>query len=624
MATYPAASTSQSDVAAAIALATEDGDIVTIPAGSSTWTTGVSGAKAIKIQGAWSGQLLGHSESSLAIGTGSKTFALTQNKNFAPQAGAAIRAVLPTDGAVKFMVGTVTSYTPGAPDANGTPTGTLIVNVTSVGGSGTYPFWTLMDDTDAASQTIINNNSDTDYLFSFTEQTTGSIELSGIRITQEVGGSQLGNITISPVVGGRPVLIHDCWMSGRSSGDMIDSKSNKGVFYLNSFDNSFVTKGVTGFGGQATAIRIQLNNANAEASWSTNSTFGSLDLTGRSNAYFEDNYLAAVAPSASDFDEGARAVVRRNYFDNSALTCHGSDTEEYGVRHVEVYDNIFYFNNLSSGNIFGIGWWMWQRGGTGLYTDNVMPDITSTDYGTQTPIQFSVMNVQRGSGAFECWLLANYPSPRQVGQGFGPGAVFHSFTSGNPAFGQADYYVFAEPVYIWDNTGGTTWATPGTRDDTDLCGNGYLATQWIQADRDYIVGTAKPSYVKFEYPHPLRSGSVAPSPGDDNDESGTGGSTTCFIGQHQDEQEKRIYEALGGDGTCWYSWSREERRAAMYVAAGGTEECFNGSSPEEQQRLLYEAFYNAAASTTELVDPSCFNGLSPDEKEYYIYAAASA
>src|SRR6266404_6421783 len=69
-----AASTSQADVSSAVNSAA-NGDTVVIPAGTSTWTTGVSvSGKGIKIQGAGGGRVEGTSTSSLAIGTGSKSF----------------------------------------------------------------------------------------------------------------------------------------------------------------------------------------------------------------------------------------------------------------------------------------------------------------------------------------------------------------------------------------------------------------------------------------------------------------------------------------------------------------------------------------------------------------------
>jgi hypothetical protein len=73
------------------------------------------------------------SSSSLAIGTGSKTFTTQSGKGFA--IGQRVRATNDADVA-KYMVGTVTSY-------SGT---TLIVSVDKVGGSGTLSAWTISID----------------------------------------------------------------------------------------------------------------------------------------------------------------------------------------------------------------------------------------------------------------------------------------------------------------------------------------------------------------------------------------------------------------------------------------------------------------------------------------------
>src|SRR2546429_2311157 len=51
-----------------------NGDTITLPAGTFTWATGVTISKAVKIQGAGSGRIIGQSRSNVAVGTGSKTF----------------------------------------------------------------------------------------------------------------------------------------------------------------------------------------------------------------------------------------------------------------------------------------------------------------------------------------------------------------------------------------------------------------------------------------------------------------------------------------------------------------------------------------------------------------------
>jgi len=132
-----AASVSQADVSAAINSAA-NGDTVVIPAGTSTWTTGISvSGKAIKIQGAGSGRIIGRTLTSTTVGTGSKTF--TTQSGLSITTGQTLRVVRRADGSTfskvdtrsTYMEGTVTGY-------SGT---TLVLNVTSTSGSGTYATW---------------------------------------------------------------------------------------------------------------------------------------------------------------------------------------------------------------------------------------------------------------------------------------------------------------------------------------------------------------------------------------------------------------------------------------------------------------------------------------------------
>lgn len=73
------------------------------------------------------------SSTSLTIGTGSKSFTIETDKSFfAPQIVIIADAALPTNN---HMIGTITSYNPS--------TGAMVVNVTSVGGSGTKTSWVI-------------------------------------------------------------------------------------------------------------------------------------------------------------------------------------------------------------------------------------------------------------------------------------------------------------------------------------------------------------------------------------------------------------------------------------------------------------------------------------------------
>jgi hypothetical protein len=73
---------------------------------------------------------------------------------------------------------------------------------------------------------------------------------------------------------------------------------------------------------------------------------------------------------------------------------------------------------------------------------------------------------------------------------------------------------FTDPIRIWNNTGPVDSSDVAVAQyEPDECGNGELAATFTQINRDYFFSTdstaAKPGYVKYTYPHPLRS---SPSP----------------------------------------------------------------------------------------------------------------
>lgn len=87
-------------------------------------------AKVYMNDGAGNLQFLAHSTTSMTIGTGSKSFTVQTGLNFT--VGQTVKVGY--DG-TKYMTGTVTSYNSG--------TGAMVVNVTSVVGSGTHPTWSV-------------------------------------------------------------------------------------------------------------------------------------------------------------------------------------------------------------------------------------------------------------------------------------------------------------------------------------------------------------------------------------------------------------------------------------------------------------------------------------------------
>src|SRR5437016_163230 len=57
----------------------QDGDTITVPTGTFTWLIPVTITKAIKLQGAGSGRIIGDTKSSVTVGTGLKTFTTTRS-----------------------------------------------------------------------------------------------------------------------------------------------------------------------------------------------------------------------------------------------------------------------------------------------------------------------------------------------------------------------------------------------------------------------------------------------------------------------------------------------------------------------------------------------------------------
>jgi hypothetical protein len=472
----------------ALANAALNGDTITLPTGTFTWTTGVTISKAIKIRGAGSGRIIGRSRSNVSVGTGSKTFIAQAGLSIS--AGKTLRIEsMPlnngtTDGRGTWMRGTVTSY-------SGT---TLTMNVTTSGGSGTHDFWKI----ETIPSTTISHGTDANTLFNLNESSAGNVEISGIRVTQFNNPSQTNttSIAIQSTANGQPALIHDCWFSEPSGNHIaLAAFTNQGVIWNCSFDASPFALNV---------LAVQHKVDGATTSWTTPSTMGAADLTGKSNLYIEDCDFHAYL-NAFDNDDNGRLSARHVTFDNSGIGTHGADTSDWGERHFEIYDSEFVFNS-TNGDVLNINWWCFVRGGTFVVTDCIMPLIQSQDYGTKSSFNLTVMNLQRNAGPNSCWGAgtqngALYHCPRQVGFG----RVTGNGHDGRGRMNDSVTYVGdSEPIYIWNITGPTP--TISTSDyGGNECSNPDHSSNYIKAGRDYFNGTAKPGYQKYVYPHPLRN-----------------------------------------------------------------------------------------------------------------------
>ena len=501
----PAATCNTSDVAVAIALASE-GDTVTIPGGSCTWTSGVTvSGLGITIQGAGSGRIIAYDNGieTPTIGTGTQTFVIAgYSPGFSSASisnGEALR-IFETNNRGNYMQGTVTSLI----------SGTLTMNITSTGGSGSTHRWLIS----TIPTLTITDNSASAPLFTIAEDTTLHTSISGIQFTTGTGAAPF--VQLNYTSGGQAVLFHDLWMQlNTTSEDVINSTTNRGVIWDCSGDGS------SGNPAQLVVGSIVRIKGAPASSWTSVSQWGSGNAL-----YVETNDFHAFQ-SAMDNDDNGRAVWRYNLMDNSQFSTHGADTSNYGERYFEFYENTGVFNAYNDGSTFNLnGWLFLVRGGTFVCFDNTLPALVSGDYGTKSDVAMTVFNLQRNSGPNPCWGAGfstggqYYQAPRQVGFGYVTGAGTANYPPDgctNCTNDSITYVGDSEPAYIWGNSRaplnvaitdyglGNPGSCPGSpTPDT--------SANYIISGRDYFPNTAKPGYTPYVYPNPLTL-SVPPSSG---------------------------------------------------------------------------------------------------------------
>jgi hypothetical protein len=298
-----------------------------------------------------------------------------------------------------------------------------------------------------------------------TEDATHHVEVSQLSFRET--NNDFYVISVSGAANGKPVLIHDNSFGGFNSVRGMRFFVSRGVIYRN------ITQAQT-----PTSVYNNRQFFSCKASgnaWTSPPVYGANDTTGTANIYVEDNQILNVQ-EAMDVDDNCRAVVRYNRFRDGFAGTHGADTSPSGVRHFEVYNNTFMF----AGNIM-LNQWAFVRGGSGIIADNVMPDIPG-----KAEVVMQVQNLRRNAGPYPCWK-SGWPAPHQVGQGY----------NGSQSV--------VEGVYIWNNSGGGSSSPMLQNFSPDECGGGFDVTLHIQNGRDFVVGSAKPGYTKYRYPHPLRS-----------------------------------------------------------------------------------------------------------------------
>jgi hypothetical protein len=281
-------------------------------------------------------------------------------------------------------------------------------------------------------------------------------------------------------------LVHDC--AFHSLGDI-----SRAILWV---DNGGVIWNCTFDGNKSDDGGISFKRPNLDT-FMTPSTMGTLDTTGTSNTYVEDCQFSnlGIPDGCTDVDDGGRAVFRHCTFTNTLFCTHGQETSGYGLRFFECYNNTFEVTDLTL-NIpcfFGI------RGATFVIHDNTIGALQNNNL----PIVLIVQGLRRSPTTVNC--PTQYPVARQIGQGWSGGPGSYSY----PQLPSDGTGYITDPAYIWGNTnqGIVDWDY-----QPDQCGNNLTTAQFVQSGRDYFVGTPKPGYTAYPYPHPLRTNVAGATP----------------------------------------------------------------------------------------------------------------
>ena len=396
------------------------------------------------------------------------------------------------------------------PACSVTWTGAVVISkAITVQGSGLIPA------IGAASSggTTININSSAGCGICLNESTTGNIRLANIHFVvadNTVSIPTFGVILVqrNQVTGfpGKPTIVHHITMEYHTSRESsVRVATLHGLIHSSLFTNDRQPpNGMVGNTGPT--IQCKGNSPHSDNNWASVSTFGKADTNGDKNLYIETSTFTNIGASM-DIDDGCKAVIRYNTFIDATHTDHGHDTSSVGLRHYEIYNNTY--QCVNDWNFIA---WYGTRGGTGVITDNIMPNQC---YGrTVSRVGAQLQPLRRWLYKFPNGIVDCYPGPypwlRQHGQGWA-------------GSGTMDNNVL-EPIYVWNNKS-TSAGTPGEADEYQrydvefgppngpcrFNNSGQTTAGYVQQNRDYYLGIAKPGYTKFAYPHPLATGMVGPS-----------------------------------------------------------------------------------------------------------------
>jgi hypothetical protein len=343
----------------------------------------------------------------------------------------------------------------------------------------------------SATGVTIDDNYTGGYMITATSSSNGNINIYWLNVltTSAIpSGNGYGELSCDRTEPSNyTVLVHDCtWDSNSDFYFNVTFKANGIVMWNCTFPGS-------GHAG-LTGILFSCEKYGMTGNWNQPDTWGTQDTTGLANSYVENCSFSNGTSSLCNAEDNSRVVWRYNTMTDGLFSSHGQDSAPIGCREMEVYNNTFLFGSMiATDNV-----WISFNGGVGIAYNNAMPAIVG-----KTGIQLNVYSINRSPGAAGICQTA-WPAARQVGQSW---SVSSNATYGNPVVSADGIGAVTEGDYIWGNTG-TEVTDPGyvgLGQFPDQCGLGQLIGNYLHQGRDYFVGTAKPGYTPYTYPHPLHT-----------------------------------------------------------------------------------------------------------------------
>lgn len=312
------------------------------------------------------------------------------------------------------------------------------------------------------------NSSSSAPLFSFTTGNSYHCGVAGIAFTMN-GSSTKAHVLIAGS-GTKIGLVQDCYFShvtrfSPSQGAIVWTALG-GLMWNCYADAPGATAASGGPGTDGAGFLI-----NSPRSFSTASTMGMLDSTGLVNVYIEDCTFVNLG-QWPDSDKAGRVVVRYSRLNGTWGVTHGFTSGAGNMgRHIEYYNNRFETTDTSGRNMAAR--YVWVRGGTALLTDNTAVMAANTS--------------QYAGGSVDQLTVGDNTNPGSYPQ------------AGQPGWGHNGSTDVLDPMYVWNQSGNEAYSF-------HFDGNAGWDGIVLQNREYYLNNGAKPGYVKYTYPHPLRAG----------------------------------------------------------------------------------------------------------------------